>query len=540
MKRIIAGIGILIVLLLAVALALPFLIDVNQFRPRLETDLTKTLGREVKLGDLKLSIFNGAVAASDVSIADDPAFSQAPFLTAKSLSVGVELEPLIFSRQLNVTRIAIDGPSIALIQSASGVWNFAGLGASSQPTPASPAPAPGGASSTPAISVQSIKITGGSISLKLASEPRPNVLDKLTFEVTDFSPSASFPFSLSASLEGGGDLKLNGKAGPLNPGDASATPWNATLKLTKLDILKSGFVRASTGFAGLVSVDGTAVFDGHNLQLKGAIQAEQLILAKGGTPARKTVGIDFELNHDLLKRAGTLNRAEAHIGSAKAEIAGTYRTEGDGTLVSMKLTAPSMAVSEFEGILPALAVVLPNGSSLQGGTLAANLTVAGPTGALVSNGTVALTKTRLAGFDLGSKMTTVAKLAGLKLSPNTDFDNLSADVHSAPDGMRADNISVVAPSIGELTGAGTISPANALDFKMHAKLKAGGAMAVLNTGGETTIPFSIQGTSSEPKFVPDVKGMVGGIAAGKLKPLDSDVGKAAQGIVGLFGRKKQN
>jgi AsmA protein len=333
---------------------------------------------------------------------------------------------------------------------------------------------------------------------------------------------------------------LNGKAGPLNPGDASATPWNAALKLTKLDIVKSGFGRASTGLAGLVSLDGTAIFDGHNLQLKGAIQAEQLILAKGGTPARKTVGFNFELNHDLLKRSGTLNRAEAQIGSAKAEIAGTYRTEGDGTLVNMKLTAPSMAVSELEGILPALAVVLPNGSSLQGGTLAANLTIAGPTGALVSNGTVALTKTRLAGFDLGSKMNTVAKLAGLKLSPNTDFDNLSADVHSAPDGMRADNISVVAPAIGELTGAGTISPANALDFKMRAKLKTGGVMSVLNTGGETAIPFSIQGTSSEPKFVPDVKGMVGGIAAGKLKPLDSDVGKAAQGIVGLFGRKKQN
>ena len=536
MKRVLAGIGILIVVLLAVALALPFLIDANQFRPRLETELTKALGREVKLGDLKLSVFNGAVAASDLSIADDPAFSKTPFLAAKSLSVGVELQPLIFSRQLNVNRIAIDGPSIALIQSASGAWNFASLGGKSRPAPA---PAPGSPSAAPSISVQSLKITGGQISLKLASEPRPNVLDKLTLEMTDFSLSAPFPFSLSASLEGG-DLKLNGKAGPINSADASATPWNAILKLTKLDIVKSGFVRASTGFAGLVSVDGNASFDGHNLQLKGAIQAEQLVLAKGGAPARKTVGFDFELNHDLLKRAGTLIRAEAHIGSAKAEIAGTYRTEGDGTLVNMKLTAPSMAVSELEGILPALAVVLPNGSSLQGGTLAANLTVAGPTAALVSNGTVALTKTRLAGFDLGSKMNTVAKLAGLKLSRDTDFDNLSADVHSAPDGMRAENISVVAPAIGELTGAGTISPANALDFKMRAKLKTGGVMSVLNTGGETAVPFSIQGTSSEPKFVPDVKGMVGGIAAGKLKPLDSDVGKAAEGIVGLFGHKKQN
>src|SRR5271156_1428862 len=143
MKRILAGIGILIVLLLAVALALPFLIDANQFRPRLETALTKALGREVKLGNLSLSVLGGSVAAADVSIADDPAFSHAPFLSAKSLSVGVELEPMIFSRKLNVTRIGIEDPSIALIQSTAGVWNFASLGGQSAPVPASTPQAPG-------------------------------------------------------------------------------------------------------------------------------------------------------------------------------------------------------------------------------------------------------------------------------------------------------------------------------------------------------------------------------------------------------------
>jgi AsmA protein len=535
MKRILTGIGILIALLLAVALALPFLIDANQFRPRLESELTKALGRDVKLGDLKLSIFEGAVAATDLSIADDPAFSKTPFLSAKSLNVGVELRPLIFSRKLNVTGIGIDGPEIALIQSAAGAWNFASLGGKSE-AKAEPAANTG---SVPDLSIKLIKITNGRVSLKLAGEPKPNVLDKLTIEVKDFAPAYSFPFSFTANLEGGGDLKLNGKAGPIDPKDASATPWDATLKLNKLDIIKSGFVRASTGFAGLVSVDGNASFNGHDLQLKGAIQAEQLKLAKGGAPARKAVGFDFELDHDLLKRSGTLHRGEARIGSAKAELTGTYRTEGNGTIVNMKLNAPSMAVSELKEMLPALAIVLPRGSSIEGGTLAANLTVEGPTDMLVSNGSVALKKTRLAGFDLGSKMNMIAKLTGIKISPDTDFDNLSANVHAATDGVRVDNISVIAPAIGELSGAGTISPSNALNFKMRAKLKTGGVMAILSPSGDTAIPFSIEGTSSEPKFVPDVKGMVGGIAAEKLKPLDGDFGKAAQDIIDLFGRKKQ-
>jgi AsmA protein len=207
----------------------------------------------------------------------------------------------------------------------------------------------------------------------------------------------------------------------------------------------------------------------------------------------------------------------------------------------MKLNGPGMPVSELVEILPALNVVLPQGSKLEGGTMDANLAVEGPTDMLVSTGSVAVKKTRLAGFDLGSKMSTVAKLAGIKMSPDTDFDTVSANLRSAPEGKRIDNILIVAPAIGELTGAGTVSPAKQLNFKMQAKLQGGGGvMAVLGPAGQTAIPFSIQGTAEQPKFVPDVKGMVGGFAADKLKPLDGNAGKAAEGILGLFGHKKQN
>ncbi len=135
MKHALRWLAIVVALLVLIALALPFLIDANQFRPRLEAALTQALARDVKLGDLKLSIFSGGVAAADLSIADDPAFSKTPFIQAKSLKVGVELQPLIFSKKLNVTGIEIENPEIDLIQSDTGVWNFASLGGKSS-TPA--------------------------------------------------------------------------------------------------------------------------------------------------------------------------------------------------------------------------------------------------------------------------------------------------------------------------------------------------------------------------------------------------------------------
>ena len=116
MKRLALIAGGIVGLLLVTALALPFLIDPNRFRPLLEEKLTQALGREVKLGDLKLSVLSGSVTAADLSIADNPTYSKAPFVQAKSLGVAVELWPLITSRQLHVTGLTIDHPSIALIQ----------------------------------------------------------------------------------------------------------------------------------------------------------------------------------------------------------------------------------------------------------------------------------------------------------------------------------------------------------------------------------------------------------------------------------------
>src|ERR1700732_2423426 len=86
LRIIFVSIGIFLLVLLLV----PFLIPGNQFRPSIEEKTTAALGRKVKLGNLRLSLFSSSLAAEDLSIGDDPNFSPSPFLTAKSLKVGVE------------------------------------------------------------------------------------------------------------------------------------------------------------------------------------------------------------------------------------------------------------------------------------------------------------------------------------------------------------------------------------------------------------------------------------------------------------------
>src|SRR3981081_3870057 len=137
MKRILKWLGAFLAIVLVDVVSVPFLINVNQFRPTLESELTPRLGREVKRGNLQLKILTGEVAADDLSVAEDPAFGKPAFLRAKSLHVGVEVLPFLFSRKLIVTDLNIDQPEVALVQSPSGDWNFSSLGKKSKAAPAS-------------------------------------------------------------------------------------------------------------------------------------------------------------------------------------------------------------------------------------------------------------------------------------------------------------------------------------------------------------------------------------------------------------------
>ena len=70
MKRFAKWLGMTFGLLILIVISLPFLINVNQFRPTLQSELSNALGREVTLGNLRLNILGGEVTADDLSVAE--------------------------------------------------------------------------------------------------------------------------------------------------------------------------------------------------------------------------------------------------------------------------------------------------------------------------------------------------------------------------------------------------------------------------------------------------------------------------------------
>jgi len=542
--------GIVVAVLLLIIIAIPFLINVNSFRPKLESALTEALGREVKVGNLSLSILSGSVSAEDLSIADDPAFSKDPFIRAKSLKVGVEVMPLIFSKKLHVTDITLDKPEIALLRDASGKWNFSSLGSKTAAKPA----APSEPSSTPDLSVSKLDVKDGRLSVDGATlTKKPHVYDNVDISVRDFSPKSQFPYTISANLPAGGTVKLDGKAGPINSTDVSASPIDAKIDLKGLDLTASGFVEPSTGIAGVADFDGTLNSNGHVLRTSGTLKADKLKLAVKGTPATQPVTVKYATDFDLQKQGGTLTQGDVSLGKALAKLTGTYQSQGESTILNMKLNADGMPVDDLQAMLPALGIVLPSGSKLQGGTLSVNVGIAGPVDKLVIAGPIRLSQTKLAGFNMASKMSAISALTGQQGGSDTSIQNLSTDARVAPEGVRTQNVNLTIPALGTVTGDGTISPAGALDYKMNASLSGGvvtGLTQLAGIGGKGgSIPFFIQGTTSDPKFVPDVKGMVGsqlkgglGNALGNLTGGKNNSGSQPSpmdALGGLFGKKKK-
>jgi AsmA protein len=527
LKRILKWVGISLAVLVLIVVSLPFLINVDRFRPTLQSDLSDALGREVTLGNLHLSVLAGEVTADDLSVAEDPAFGKPAFIRARSMHVGVEIWPFLMSRKLIVTDLTIDQPEIALVQAPSGDWNFSGLGGKSKAAPAAPQP-----ERLPLdLSVKLVKISNGRMTLsRTVGHWKPVTLEQVNIAMSDFSSTSVFPFSLSAQATGGGAIKLDGTAGPINPADSAMTPVKVSLHATGIDLVKSGMNDVAPDISGVASFDGSGESDGVAMRLQGKLKIDKLKIAKNGTPSARIVEADFSVQHDLRKHSGIVQEGDFHIGTAVAHLTGSYAEQGESMVLNLKLSGPGMPVQELEALLPALAITLPSGTSLKGGTASVDLSMEGRADRLVTTGSLSLNNTQLVGFNLPKRMVSIEKLAGIKEGPDTEIQVLSADIRWAPEGASAKDMKLVVPAIGELSGAGTVSPANALDFKMNAIVHTSGLLAF---AGNKPIPFIVGGTCSEPTFTPDIAA----VAKEEIK----SIGKAAGGLLnGLVGGKKKN
>jgi AsmA protein len=548
-----------VALLVIVVIAVPLFINANTFRPILEKQLATALNRPVKLGDLSLSLLAGELVAKDISIAEDPAYGTTPFIQANSLRIGVELKPLIFDRTVRVTGLSIEEPKIHIIHGADGTFNFSKLGTGAQ----SPQAVAERQSTFPDLKVGELKITDGVATIdSLPSDGPARIYDKLNVTVKDFSFEKQFPFTLSANLPGGGDVSVKGSAGPINKTDASNSPLTADVKVNQFNPVAAGVVAKDQGFSTVADVTAHATSDGRTLTSNGTVHASKLVLVKGGTPMPKPVDVTYDLTHNLGARNGQLKDLLIKTGSVGAHANGTYTLSPTATTVDMKVAAPGLPIDEVESLLPAMGVQLPSNSTLKGGTITTNLDVKGPTTALTISGPVQVDNTRLAGFNLGSKLGGIGALAGVKSGDSTEIRQIRFNLTYTNAGIRTDNLYALVPSLGQATGAGSIASSGALNYQLLVKPDVnsgvGGAavsgISMLNgaAGGAASsiakngIPLTISGTTSNPVFSANmtkvtnslIQDQASSFLNGKIPKSSKSSQDPVNALTGILGKKK--
>ncbi|MDX2348394.1 MAG: AsmA family protein [Nitrospirota bacterium] len=128
MRKFMVAVAIVLVLLGAIILMLPFLLDLNRYRDQYLPILEQALHRKVEVEDVRLTLFPTlGVQLRQVVVADDPTLSSKPFLTVPSVQVAVQWKPLL-QRRIEVESVLIENPILQVIRSEKGDFNTSTIG----------------------------------------------------------------------------------------------------------------------------------------------------------------------------------------------------------------------------------------------------------------------------------------------------------------------------------------------------------------------------------------------------------------------------
>jgi len=205
------------------------------------TKASDAVGRKVDVQDIHASLGWGVIAdLRGVTIADDPSFSQTPFVQAADVYARVALMPLL-SHRVEVEQVSLKQPVVHIIRNQRGQLNVSSIGKSKPatgeslaPAPAAPPPAAGtplkGAPLTQAgpqgqpsagpgalgeISVSSLTVEDATIVYQDAGAA-PVTVSAVNLEVENLGVSTPIDIKLTlAALGTAKNLSLTGKVGPL-------------------------------------------------------------------------------------------------------------------------------------------------------------------------------------------------------------------------------------------------------------------------------------------------------------------------------------
>lgn len=270
MKKVLIGLGALVVLALAAVLVGPSFIDWNSYKPEIAQRVKEATGRSLAIdGDISLSILpSPTLAVEQVRFANIEGGSAPDMATLDALDVRVALMPLVRG-DIQVESVALVRPTILLEQLADGRANWQIDGAAA-PSGAPAGDAGAGGEGGLDIRLDSVEIHDGTLIYRDSAAGTEERVEAL--EATITADSLQGPFEINGSAFARGlPLGFEVSSGALAQGQSVPVGLRLTVRETEAEARFSGSLRT-----GVPAADGAA--DG--LQLSGKIEAGGPSLAR--------------------------------------------------------------------------------------------------------------------------------------------------------------------------------------------------------------------------------------------------------------------
>jgi len=527
--KILMGLLVAVVLIVALVLALPFLIDLNKYQDQYKPLIEEALNRKVQLQDIRLTVWPRIGArVSGFAVLDDPVFGSGPFASLSSLDVGVKLMPLL-SGKVEVEEVTLRDPVITVIKNKKGVLNASTIGRKGVPVPETPSRAPIPSTEGPLkilalLAVDRVAVDGGKLTYRdlSAAKPTEYVLQDLDLLLKSVrlgeTPSLHLdmlvqPFNLP--------VKLDGTFGPLKEA-ADIDAINFQLSLGKTEFTITG---KTAGQNATVNVTTPAINSANlpiSLPLAKPIEVKDLrISAEVKGQEVKLSALSFQLFEGQVKGQGKLA-----TGSDAPPFNGTVVIQG----VQLGPTLDAVATTQLS----------------VSGTAGADLALKGRgfsmpdlTKALEGTGHLAVKDGKIEGANLLQEAISILKVAGINLdnSKVTAFSTIETDLAINQGTVNVQRLLMDSHDF-QATGGGTIGFDQTLNLTMKLNLsqdlsqKIAGASPVAKLAlkeGRLILPLTIGGTVHAPLYGLDMKGLTGNVQEQVKKKAEEAIGGLLKG-----------
>jgi len=528
-----------LVVLVAVVLALPFLVDLNKYQDQYKPLIEEALNRKVQLQDIRLTIWPRIGArVSGFTVLDDPAFGTGTFASLGSLDVGVKLMPLL-AGHVDVEEITLRDPVITVIKNKNGVLNVSTIGRTGKATPQKPSRAPVPSAEGPLkilamLAVDQVSIEGGKLTYRdlSAAKPTEYVLQHmdLLLESGQLGETPTLHFRTLVQPMNI-PVRLDGAFGPLK-------------ESADLDAIR---FKLAVGKIDAVIIGKTA---GRNVNLNVSAPVINTADLPIALPLQKPV----ELTN--LEIAADVQDQEVLLRNASFQVFGG-QVAAQGSLTSGSETPPFTGKLKMQAVQlgPALNTLSTAKVSMSG-TADADISLQGQgfampdlTKHLKGTGRISAKDGKIEQVGLLAEALTILKVAGFQIDhpKTTVFSTIQTDLGVEEGTLQLRNLLMDSHDF-QATGGGTVGFDQTLNLLVNLNLsqdlsgKVANSSSVARVGmkdGRLRLPLTITGTTQAPSYGIDLKALTGKVQEQAKKKAEETVRGLLKGTVKPEDLKQQ-